>query len=378
MKVKTLLLSSFIFLMVFNISAIQVRTEKTDVIEETNFNEPYLFAGKSITFSGKTDDFYGFAEKINFSGETKYTFFGIGKNVTVNGTVGHNVYSAGSDVDLKGNIGGTVFLAGENVTINKDTVINGSVFIASSNVKIYGKINGDLYIGAGRTSINNEINGNVKAGIGAKFELLENAKINGNLFYKNHNELSKAELTKVTGNVKFEKMEMKQNDWTHKHFPGKNPFFIFGIILSVISIISLLIGGLLLLLFPSMKSFEEERTQKNFWFSSLWGLIPFFIYPAVWLTLVIFVVTIPISFILLLCALPIIFITHIAGITLSGQYLFKLFKINNTNRHLFFLFGLIFFMILSLIPWIKFLAFIFYSSLGWGFILEKLFMKKLA
>jgi hypothetical protein len=381
MKLKFVFFLFFITLFCLNTFSIQVKIDKSEAqfIEENNFQEPYVFLGHDLIFKGKSEDLFAFNRSINFTGETKFSLITFGENIILNGKIGHNLITGGKEVEINNEINGTVFLTGDNITIQKNTVINGAVFVVSRNIKILGKINGDVFIGSGRIILDGIINGNVKVGTG-RIILNDNAKINGNMEYSSEWELSKTEKSKISGNLNFIKKisnfknEMVFNDNNEIVVGIKKAFQIFFIIFTLFNLIAFLIGGLILLSLPIMKNIETPRTIKNFWISGLFGLIPFVIYPAVVLILL---VIFPLSFIFLLAGLPILFLTQVIGVTMFGQFLFKIFKWEKINRHLYFLFGIIFYSILSFIPGICFLNWIFFSCLGWGLILEGLFNRKL-
>jgi hypothetical protein len=98
-------------------------------------------------------------------------------------------------------------------------------------------------------------------------------------------------------------------------------------------------------------------------------------YPAVVLVCFIMVITIPLAVMLLLAGVPLFFVANIIGTTLVGKQIAALFRWNVEKRHFLFLIGVPAGLILSMIPFVNFLAFIFFSALGWcvyvSFLLRK-------
>lgn len=376
MKTKYILtVFIMVFFSVLNLFSIQLKHSDNAIIENASFDEDYIFTGKELTFTGLADDMFFAGENLIFSGKTSSSMFGIGDKIILNGDIGNNLYSAGTSIDINGIIDDTVFMAGETITINKNSKINGTVFAAGRNIKILGEINGNLIIGAGNITIDGKINGDVKAFAG-NIHIKENGIISGDFDYKSDTKISNNEESKITGEITFKELKHPRKE-EFKNF--KESFKIAAFVLfKLFLLLSFITGALLILLFPITKKLETERSTKNFWFSCLWGLIPLLIYPVIIILLIGFVITIPLAAILALAGLPILFLTKIFGITMFGQFLFKAFKWNNNRRFLYFLFGLIFYSITYLIPGLGFLSMIFFSSLGWGFLLEQLFNKKLS
>ena len=378
MNKKYLLVLSLFFVISISLFGIKIEKSDTKIIEKGNFDNDYLFKGNELEFSGTADDLYFFGKRLNFTGETDSSLYAFGREVIINGKVKNNLMTGGVFVNVFGEINDTAFISGKNIEIQKNSVINGALFLAGKSVNLTGTINGNVFIGSADLTIDGTINGDIIAYTG-KINITNNGIINGNLKYQSENELSDLEKSKVTKRVEFNKdyrFNRKFNKIKDKDFHKlcKIGFIVFKFFL----LIALIISGLLILLFPVMKKIEEERATKRFWFSCLWGLIPILIYMPVIFILFMFGITIPLAFILIFAGIPLIFITKVLGITMLGQYLFKKFKWNNSKRFVYFLFGLIFYAVLSFIPFIAFISMIFFSSLGWGCIIEGLFNKKIS
>ncbi len=377
MTKKHLLIIFLIIISSITLFGIKLEKSENKVIEKESFEDDYLFTGDELEFSGSADDLYFFGKKLNFTGETNSSLTAFGNEIKINGKVKNNMVTGGVSVNVSGEINDTAFISGKNIEIQKTSIINGTLFIAGKNINLSGTVNGDVMIACAGLTIDGVINGNIHAYTG-KINISNNGLINGNLKYHSEKELSDQEKTKITKSVEFDK---NQHNWnsTYNKIGKRNPknFFRIGfLIIKLFILIGFIIGGFLLLLLPMMNKIEEERNSKRFWFSSLWGLIPILIYPAAIIILFMFGITIPLAIILILAVLPFLFITKVLGVTMLGQYLFKKFKWNNTKKYLYFLFGLIFYAVLSFIPFVAFISMIFFSSLGWGYIIEGLFNKK--
>ncbi|MBN1525344.1 MAG: polymer-forming cytoskeletal protein [Spirochaetales bacterium] len=368
MKIK-IFLTVFFIAAVVSASAVDIQFSKEKLVEGKTEIGDYIFFGEELEYTGLVDNLYFFGQELNFTGTAESGITAFGKQVTVDGTVKNDMHIGAETVKILGDITGTVFFAGNDVFVGEGAVITGDILAGGSIININGVVNGDVYAAAGKVYINNVVKGTVYTKA-KKIIFGENGKIEGNVEYSSDWELSATDRSKVAGSIEY-------REWDRHYFfdnaAAVENMKIFGIIFAIASFLSFLIAGLLLLVFPASKTLEEERTNRWFLYTGLWGLIPFFIFPVIIVVGALLAVTIPAAFILLLAGLPILLFTQIIGVTLAGQFLFRLFKWKKKSRHLYFLLGMAAAVIISIIPVLSVLGFIFFSALGWGKILEGLF-----
>lgn len=369
--VRKFFILTLLFLPIFSLFSVEIIASEKSIKENRTFEKDLIIAGDTVDFSGKGRALYLFGKEVFMRGISSDSLFVGAKYLEVEGDVKNHLYAIGQLINVKGDVAGTSFFFAEEIVIEKNTVFNGSIFAGCATLKIYGTVNGDVYAGAGRIIVNGVINGDVKLDVG-NLSINENGKIIGDLFYKSDMPLSPAEIERVGGNKEFKQSNLRHNKefWKEK---SKKKFKVFGIVFSFFMFVSFIICGLLINLFPAAKKFEIQISDRTFWNKLLWGLIPFFIYPAIALLALILGVTIPIGIALIAAAFPLLLLTEIFGVTLFGQFLFRIFKFKKNNRFLFFLFGGVIFGILSVVPFFGFLSLIFFSSIGWGFIIFELF-----
>jgi cytoskeletal protein CcmA (bactofilin family) len=277
------------------------------------------------------------------------------------------------DIVIDGAITGNSYIGCKSFSMSDRAVVNGNLFVGCAKLAIDGKLNGDLYAGAGEIVINNEIHGNVTA-YGGRIVFGKNGKIQGNFTYSAKEKLSAAEAAKVTGAVKIDENHKWGKDWnSFSKFKKRSIGFLigFGLFLSYV------IVGSLLLFIPVFRKLDAEQPGKTFWKTSLWGLVPVLMYPAVIVLCFVLVVTIPLAIMLMLAIIPLFFVANIIGTTLVGKYLVTKFKWNVEKRHYQFLIGILAGAIVSMIPFVNFLGFVFTSALGWGMYISFLFNKDL-
>lgn len=331
------------------------------------FNEDYLFLGHELTFSGEAEDLVFLGKRLTLSGKTKLGLIALCEDLVFSGSAGNGIIAGGMNVAIDGTINGNSYVGSRSFTLSDRGAVNGNIFVGCAQLTINGKLNGDIYAGAGKIIINNVINGNVTA-YGGRIIFGEKGKINGNLRYSAKEKLSDADVAKVTGSISID----KNFKWDSLSAFKKNSigFLIgMGLFLSYILIASLL------LFIPVFGKLDGKQPAKDFWMTSLWGLIPVLMYPAIVVLCFILIFTIPLAFMLLMACIPLFFIANIIGTTLVGKYLVAKLKWNVEKKHYQFLIGVLAGGIVSMVPFINFLSFLFFTSLGWGVFLSFLFKK---
>ena len=340
--------------------------------ESGKFNEDYLFLGHELSFSGQAKNLVFLGKGLTCSGATRLGLIALCEKLIFSGTSGNGIIAAGMDVVIDGAITGTSYFGCKSFTVSDRAVVDGNIFVACAKMSIDGKLHGDLYIAGGEIIINNEIQGNVIAH-GGRITMGNNGKITGPLTYSAKEKLSDTDAMKVMGGVKINEKAKGDKDWDSfvKFIKSIKFFFKFGMFVSCVAV------GCLLLFLPAFRKLDSKQSEKTFWNTSLWGLIPLLMYPAVIVLSIVLIVTIPLAIALILAFFPLLYSTYTVGSTLIGKYLVTKFKWNVEKRHYQFLIGALAGAIISMVPFINFLAMIFTISLGWGIYLSFLFNKDL-
>lgn len=361
----------FCFTMTLSAMKIYDYCEEKEAVIRTEsgvFNEDYLYLGSELNFSGEAEDLVFLGKRLTFNGKTKLGLIALCEKLIFSGEAGNGIIAGGMDVVVNGTIASTSYIGCKSFNLSDKAVVNGNLFIGCAKLSIDGNLFGDLYAGAGEIVINNEIHGNVTA-YGGRIIIGEKGKIIGNLKYSTKETPSEKELARVTGAV--EKDENHKFDW---NFPSKmrNAVFFF---ICLAFFISIVFVGSLLLFIPAFRKLDAQQSAKTFWNTSLWGLIPVLMYPAVVILCFAMVVTIPFAVVLLLAFFPLFYIAYIIGTTLVGKYIVKKCKWNVQKRHYQFLIGILAGFIITMIPFLNFLYMIFIFALGWGLYISFLFNK---
>lgn len=342
-----------------------------DTSEHAAVADDYIFLGNSLDFSGEAEDLYYIGKSLDFTGQTRLGMIALGESIRMNGTTNNGIIGGGGEIVINGKVKGTSFLAAEKLSIRDQAVVDGDLFLGSGLLTVNGIINGNVYIGAGDITISGVINGNVRVH-GGRIKFNPEGRINGDLTYSTREKLPEEEKAKVSGTVTYK----KQKDMDG-FFDGSGEFFKFiGFIFKMLMSISFIIGGSLILFLPICKSLESNPHMKNFWQTALWGLIPIFMYPAVFLILFLLGFTIPLALILALAYIPLFFVAKVVGATMVGEFIAKKLNWSLRKRHYHFLVGAALFAILTQIPVVDFFSMLLYSSLGWGLFIAGFFKSK--
>jgi cytoskeletal protein CcmA (bactofilin family) len=334
------------------------------------FNDDYLFLGKELHFSGEAEDLYFLGERLTFTGKTKLGIVALCEKLIVSGASGNGIIAAGGDIVVDGAITGTSFIGCKSLSISDIGSVSGDLFAGCGTIIIDGKLNGDLHAGAGKLVVNSVINGNVTM-YGGRIIIGKQGRINGVLRYSTKEKLSEEDLSKVGSAIIID----KNIKW---HSFGKFTKTTIGLLIGLGFLLSYVIIASLLLFIPAFRKLDVKQPAGTFWRTGLWGLIPVLMYPAIIVLCFALVITIPLALVLILAIVPLFFVATIIGTTLLGKYLASTLKWKVEKRHSQFFIGVLPGVILSMIPFVNFLAFIFISALGWGVYLSFLFKKDLA
>lgn len=367
MNKRTFLLISLLMLLSLNLFSTEVIYSEDRVKESAVFEGDYLYLGKELDFSGRADDIYFVGKNLNFDGESRSSVVALGNRIAINGSIDNDFISIGETIDIRGEVDGSIFLAGGTLIIDEGARLNGTIFGGAGEIEINGTVNGDLYLASETLIINGTINGNIKAA-GDKVRFGSNGEVNGKITYYSQKLPAGLE---GRDNVEFvKKSYIESEDFK---MPGK---FEVALFFAIAGLITLLLGGFLLLLLPATEGISiGGRDDRAIWFLGLWGLIPTLIYPVALIILAVTVIGIPLALLLLAALFPLAFVAQVIAAVLVGEFIFE--KLNwDGGRFKHFLLGAPIILILSLIPVLGCLIELFITAIGWGFIIEKVFARE--
>ncbi len=346
----------------------KVASIKTD---NTVYNDDYIFLGNELNFSGKSEDLIFLGKRLTFDGATKLGLTAVGEHLIINGSTGNGIMTAAVNTIVNGPVRGNNYFAGKSINISEKSTIDGYVFMAGATLTIDGIVNGNVYAAAGQVLLNGTVNGDVKV-YGGRITFGDNAHVNGNLIYGSKEKIDESAKSKITGTITHDKkLSCEMNDSAFdKTMRSIGAFF------KVVLFIAIALLGLIILLLPSFRYLDNKQTSQQFWNTFVWGIIPLLMYPAIIILCFVMIFSIPLGVILILGLIPLLFFTYIIGATLIGKQLISLFKWNIVKRHYHFLIGGAALCIVSIIPVLNFLCFLFVTACGLGVFVKFIFDKK--
>ena len=266
-------------------------------------------------------------------------------NLKVNEDINATAFAAGNNVDISSKVNGLNFVAGNNLTLSssqdhlfaagnniqlnevttKDAFIAGSLikinnsnirdlYVAGETILINSNIERNIYAGGEKVTINGTIEGNVN--IEAEEIVIEDETvIKGTLEYPEESKISRSKSASI-GEIKTYKEEKVEVDY--------NP--ITNVLEKIISFVSLLVTGLILLtinkkLFKKIE--KEDKNAINMLKNTCLGFALLILIPLVSIIMLFTILLMPLSIITLLIYGILIYLSMIASSYYIGNWIFK-------------------------------------------------------
>jgi len=363
-KLLAIFVSIFIFfLFPLNIFAQEnnVTVEKGKVINQN----PYIVAGDNIDISGVVNgDVFAGAGKITVSGKINGDLIAGAGQVNISGEVTQNVRLGAGQVNISGKIGKNLLISSGDLEIAKTAIISGYLLSGAGNISIFAPMGGNVTVGTGNVSIYSNINGNLKAA-SDQITLSPDTSIKGDFEYWSNNNPNLDAKTKILG--KTIKHDLPQN--TKTAFPKMDAtkiaggFVGFAIGVKILSFISLLlIGFLMIKLYPNFMGQVEDNISKNFWKAVLTGFLVMIIFPISFIVLLVTVIGIPVAFILAAIYGIYIYLSKIFVIYWLGNKIL----VNNKSKYLSFFIASLIYVVLLIVPPISGIIKLIITLIGFG------------
>jgi len=303
------------------LAAAEPRTGGTVVVEAGETTGSIEAFGGDVVVRGTVDgDLSGFAGSVR-----------------VAGTVTGSVSGAAGDVEIDGHVGGDVNVAGGHVSVGPDATIEGNLQAGAGTVHIFGRVLGDAKVGAGT------------------IRLGPTARIEGDLEYDGT--LERDEAAVVGGTV------------------TRNPDLGVGVLPDISALVfsvyfflvNLVVGLLLLFVFPRFSTGLAERTADRPGVTALAGIAALFGTPIALVLVGITIVGIPIALAGLLSYLLAVWAGSIYGRYVVGAWLLDL--ADYRNRWAALLVGMLAMVVVRRLPVVGGLLDFFVLLLGLGAVL---------
>lgn len=275
----------------------QVVINAGDVIND----DLYVGANQLVMDGTVNGDVLAGGQMITINGTVNGDVMAAGQTVIINGTVTGSVRASGAALFFgeKAKVGGDIVGAGYSLEVRKGSVISRDVLFGGGQILLAGDVNRNVTVGTAALEISGNIGGNVKADVGEAnqgqagpppstfigqstvpvplvspgLKIDPSAKITGNLEYTQTKELTfpgGAVAGKVTRAAPAPDRSRPVMQETAGQKVGA---WALNLVRSLVTLI--LIGLLLLWLFPVFFKSLSEKLQSKPWPSLAWGVIAY-------------------------------------------------------------------------------------------------------
>ena len=260
-----------------------------------------------------------------------------GGNVTVRGKVRGNLRAAGGTVTIEGTVSGDARAAGGRLTLTEDGAVDGHARLYGGTVEVRGKIGRSLTAAAEVVRITGEVQGDVDLSA-RNIELAPSAKIIGRLTYRSPNEAKVDSGAQIAGGVARAPGTLQDSI-----DEAKKAALVTGAVVG--AGILLLLGALLLLLFPGFAVASARTILSDPIKSLLLGIAIFLLVPVLIVVLFLTVIGIPLALVLLPLFPVLLALGYLTAANLLADLLLILLGRRHTAgrglRLLFLIFGVV-------------------------------------
>jgi len=254
----------------------------------------YMAFGSVIMAGTVSGDLCAAGGNVSITGKVGRDLWVAGGEITVGDSVGEDVRAAGGQVSLSGPIGGDLLCFAGNTDVDSGCKVAGKVMISTGDLTWAGEAGKDLEAYAGVITLKGVVHGNANLS-GTDIVVGPGAVVEGDLVYTSAAEAKISPQAVVKGKTDH-RLPPERAHKPKKHFP-------LAAILKILtfwawSLGSLLLGSLLMKLFPGMGQRIEARIRTLHW-AALAGFIVLSLSPAVTLALLLSVLGVPIGLALL-------------------------------------------------------------------------------
>lgn len=229
-------------------------------------------------------DVWGFGETIEMTGSiSNNARLAAVKTIMVTGQVGHNLMAFAPTVSLDGNsmVGGSAFLVGQDLILNG--TIKGSTRVYGKKVTLTGTFENDLYVSADEITI------------------MPGTQIRGNFYYR------------MDGDLVLDSKVLLDGKMIKQELPIPTPVKTSSTLMLQLTLLcgSIMVGMAFVSLMPGITALSIHKLTESAWRCLLFGFITFALVPLLAAFLLFTVAGIPLSIILLLAYVILIYVSKI-------------------------------------------------------------------
>jgi len=270
--------------------AFTTKSDETVNITENIEDDVYL-TGNTVNVSGSINgDLVAAGGRLNITGAVSEDIIAAGGELDFSGAVMDDIRAAGGSIRIDSKVADDAIIAGGMLTVDSEALIGGDLVINGARILIGGNVAGKVIASGGSIVISGKVANGVDIGNVESLEITNTAEIIGDITYSSAKEADIAPGAKISGDVKFNKIEEPAKDVKLKS--ALVPLGVSGgmlggilggmlgaayIIGNIVSFLSLFVLGILLLLgIPSIFKKFNERMRRSFGYCTAGGAITLF------------------------------------------------------------------------------------------------------
>lgn len=335
-----------------------------DTVEEKDL---YLWSMK-LNVNGTLDgDVIAWVQYGRINGTVTQDVNAFCQELTIDGEVGDDVRVFAQNLTVNGVVRGDAIVLGANVTINDGAVIEGNLIVAGGVATMDGTVMGDASIVGGVLDMNGTVKGDARIIMDGGINLGESARIDGDLEYGGPAEIP-IPPEAVGGGISFvQKVKTDFSDLDFLKLPAG-----IGVLFQIFLFITALIAGLVII---SITSDHARRTASTIMHKPLKslgiGFVAAICMPIVIIIALVLIVTAPLSAMLFLAYLIVLYIAKFYVAIWIGNLILGRRGRDGASPIPGFLLGLPIVYVLVAIPFLGNLFMILAIFLGFGALLQR-------
>jgi cytoskeletal protein CcmA (bactofilin family) len=291
--------------------------------------------------------------------------------------IGDLYFKSGEEVRVNEEVRGDAYVAGGRVEV--DGRVRGDLLAAGGEVWIRGQVDQDLRVAGGEVTIDGQVDRNVTVA-GGKVTLTDNALIAGNLVAAG-GEVQVSDQARIAGKQVIKTPPQKDMNLKKDELmkPVQQAMSVLAGVAIVVKWLSTLVMGLLLVaVFPKTVGKMMAAGQKRAGNSLLWGAVFSLVAPIMGVLLLFTLIGLPLGLLTLVAVVVAWYVGKLVAMVYVGQYVLdkvKSHKLNlfakGPNQYVSFLTGALVFLVLGLVPLLGWFAKLLLVWIGVGVLVQE-------
>lgn len=327
-------------------------------------DDAYVAGGEVVIDSKILGDLFVAGGTVEINADVTGDLFIVGGQISVRGSVGDDVRIGGGSVTLHGNVGDDVLVAAGTITIADTSVIRGDLLVGTGSFNLYGNVLGNVRAGFNEGRIRGTIGGDADLRYSdGKLSFADGAKIDGKLDYWAQYESTVFD--DVAKEVEYHKWVVANTSSPWSAAAIVVPVAVWsGALWSLVGIF--LLGGLLILLLPKYLPRVANTIKRNYG-AALWQGILFAVaIPLLALLIALTGFGIPVSIVVMLGFLIIMFLASVPISLTLGSYIIKYTEKDRSRQFGALVAGATIYIIMGLLPFVGWIIKLILFVIGIG------------